>query len=116
MLVGPWARLRTDPVAGLIGRGPAESGVFAEFAPDPGGGESLHALDQHGDDAGALGPDAGLLAATRRYEGAPVWVVTGTSPAGVLAAATLLNAADLRDRYAVAIEGGDVQPLPVTAG
>jgi hypothetical protein len=113
VLVGPWSRLRSDPVAALIGRGPGESGVYAELSSGPGGEARLRALDERGEDAGVLGPDAGLLAATRRYEGPPVWVVTGTSAAGVLAAAGLLNAADLRDRYAVAVDGGHVQPLPV---
>jgi hypothetical protein len=116
VLVGPWSRLRSDPTAALIERGPGESGVYAEFSTDPGGGWRLHALDEHGDDAGALGPDAGLVAATRRYEGPPVWVVTGTSAAGALAAAGLLDAADLRDRYAVAVDDGREQSLPVRGG
>lgn len=116
VLVGTWARLRSDPTAALIGRGPGESGVYAEFSSEPGSGLRLHALDEGGEDAGALGPDAGLVAATRRYEGPPVWVVTGTSAAGVLAAAGLLNAADLRDRYAVAVDGDREVPLPAIGG
>lgn len=116
VLVGPWSRLKEDPTAALIGRGPAESGVFAEFRSEAGGGMRLHALDEHGADAGALGPDAGLLAATRRYEGPPVWVVTGISEAGVRAAAGLLNAKALRDHYAVATDHGREQPLPAVAG
>jgi hypothetical protein len=113
VLVGPWSRLRTDSAAALIERGPAESGVYAEFSSDPGVAPRLRALDEKGDDAGALGPGAGLVAATRRFEGPPVWLVTGTSAAGVRAAAGLLDARDLRDRYAVAIEGGREIPLPV---
>ncbi len=31
VLVGPWARLRTDPAAALIEAGPQDSGVFADF-------------------------------------------------------------------------------------
>lgn len=116
VLVGPWSRVRSDPVAALIGRGPGESGVYAEISVDAAGAVRLHALDESGDDAGELGPDAGLVAATRRYEGAPVWVVTGTSDAGVLAAAGLLNASDLRDHYAVATDAGRLQPLPVPEG
>jgi len=117
VLVGPWSKVRSDPTAALIGRGPGESGVYAAFAPGPGGGPPrLRAFDEGGEEAGSLGPDAGLVAATRRYEGPPVWVVTGNDAAGVLAAAGALSAADLRDRYAVAVEGDRVQPLPVPGG
>ena len=31
VLVGPWARLRSDPAAALIEAGPEESGVYADF-------------------------------------------------------------------------------------
>jgi phosphoserine phosphatase len=60
-----------------------------------------------------LGPDAGLVAATSRYGGLPVWVVTGGSAAGVRAAAESLDAEHLRDHYAVAIEDGKATPLPL---
>ena len=60
-----------------------------------------------------FGPDAGLVAATRRYEAPPIWVVTGATPAAVQAAAGLLDAAKLRDHYAVASEDGKETPLPV---
>ncbi len=33
LLVGPWAAIRDDPVAGQLGGGPASSGVFARFEP-----------------------------------------------------------------------------------
>ena len=57
--------------------------------------------------------DAGLVAATRRYDAPPVWVVSGTSAAGVKRAAGLLDEASLRDHYAVAVEGGEETPLPL---
>ncbi len=53
-----------------------------------------------------FGPGAGLVAATRRYDAPPVWLVTGATARGVRAAAGLLDAPDLRDRYAVATEAG----------
>jgi hypothetical protein len=112
VLVGPWARLRSDPAAALIEAGPGESGVFADFARNDGGYE-LEALDQEGNAARRLGPDAGLVAATRHYDGPPVWVVTGATPAAVQAAAGLLDAAKLRDHYAVATEGGKETSLPL---
>ena len=112
VLVGPWARLRSDPAAAQLESGPAESGVYAELEPDA-GGYSLRGLDEGGAPADDLGPGAGLVAATRRYEGAPVWLVTGGTGAAVRAAAGLLDRADLRDHYAVATEAGKETPLPL---
>jgi hypothetical protein len=76
----------------------------------------LEGFDEAGRRARAFGPGAGLVAATRRYEAPPVWLVTGVTRHGVDAAAGLLDAADLRDRYAVAVEGGQETPLPIGAG
>jgi hypothetical protein len=112
VLVGPWARLRSDPAARLIEAGPEESGVFADFQ-RRGGAYELVGLDQDGAARAELGPEAGLVAATRRYEGPPVWVVTGGTAAAVRAAAELLDTAKLRDHYAVASEDGKETPLPV---
>lgn len=114
VLVGPWAQLRSDPAAALLDKGPAESGVFAEFEPGP-GGLRLHGFDPDGGDSHGFGPDAGLVAATRRLESPPVWLVTGATAAGVRAAAGLLDAAKLRDHYAVASEAGAETPLPIEA-
>jgi hypothetical protein len=112
VLVGPWERLRSDPAAAQLERGPGQSGVYAEFARGA-GGYRLRALDQDGEPARDLGAGAGLVAATRRFESLPVWLVTGATPAGVRAAAGLLSAAKLRHRYAVAVEAGRELPLPV---
>jgi hypothetical protein len=111
VLVGPWARLRDDPAAALVEAGPAESGIFADFEPR-GGRYGLVALDQNGTASRELGPGAGLVAATRRYAGPPVWLVTGGTPAAVRAAAGLLVRRRLRDHYAVATEEGKETPLP----
>jgi Domain of unknown function (DUF4430) len=131
VLVGPWDRVRGDPAAAQIEAGPGASGVFAQFKPLPelhqlfslagrevdavreGGGYALVGLGENGKPARSFGAAAGLVAATRRYEAPPVWVVTGTTEAGVRAAAGLLDAADLRDRYAVAVEAGKETPLPL---
>ncbi len=112
VLVGPWSRLRGDPVAGLLEDGPAESGIFAEFASTP-GGYRLRGLDPAAKPVREFGPDAGLVAATRRYEAPPVWIVTGATNAGVRAAAGLLYSGKLRDHYAVATEAGAEAPLPL---
>jgi len=118
VLVGPWAQVRVDPAAALIEDGPEESGVYADFEQGEGGqgvggGFRLVGLDPAGDAVRDLGPDAGLVAATRRYEAPPVWVVTGGTPAAVQAAAGLLDANTLRDHYALASENGKETPLPV---
>jgi hypothetical protein len=112
VLVGPWARLRSDSAAASIEVGPAESGVFADLE-GHGGTYELIGLDEAGRPARDLGPGAGLVAATRRFEAPPVWVVTGGTQAAVRAAADLLDAADLRDHYAVASVNGKPLPLPL---
>ena len=73
------------------------------------------ALDQGGGEAESLGSNAGLIAATSRYGGLPVWVVTGGTEAGVREAAGALDAEHLRDHYAVAIDHGKTVPLPLEA-
>jgi hypothetical protein len=112
VLVGPWQRLRGDPLAAEIESGPAASGVYADFVRS-GGGFALVGLGEGGDAARRLGGDAGLVAAMRSGEDPPLWIVTGTNPAGTLAAARLLDKAALRDRFAVAFEKGEAIPLPV---
>jgi Domain of unknown function (DUF4430) len=127
MLVGPWDRLRQDPAAQLIEAGPAESGIYAHFEA---GVRPFHeidgkrtnaadyelvALDESGAPALRMGPNAGLVAATSRYGGPPVWFVTGETAAAVRAAAEALDEEHLRDHYAVAIEAEKETPLPVGA-
>jgi hypothetical protein len=112
VLVGPWASLREDPAAAQLDDGPQASGIFARFV-KRGSVEELQGLDEGGEPARSFGPDAGLVAATRRYGAPPVWMVSGGTSRGVLAAARLLDAAHLRDRYAVATEDGRETPLPV---
>lgn len=108
ILVGPWDRVRKDPTARLVEAGPAESGVFADF--DDG---ELVALDEGGEVAETLGTGTGLVAATSRYGGLPVWIVTGGTTAAVRAAAEALDSEHLRDHYAVAVTDGKTTPLPL---
>ncbi|MBS1862654.1 MAG: DUF4430 domain-containing protein [Actinobacteria bacterium] len=115
VLVGPWAKVRSDPAAALVEDGPGESGVYADFE-EEGGAWRLVGLDENGTKARTFGAEAGLVAATRRFEGPPVWVVTGGSGGAVRAAAEALGTADLRDHYAVASEAGTVTPLPLRSG
>jgi len=115
VLVGPWQRIRGDGTAAQIETGPGTSGVYADFV-DAGGGLTLVGLDEGGDLVRRFGHDVGLVAATRSGGAPPLWVVTGTSVAGTLAAARLLDGEALRDRFAVASDGGAEVPLPVGVG
>jgi Domain of unknown function (DUF4430) len=112
VLVGPWARLRDDPAAAQLEEGPQMSGVFVDVAATA-AGYRLRGLDERGEPVRNFGLDAGLVAATRRYEAPPVWIISGATPAGTLAAAQLLSAAQLRGHYAVAIEDGEETSLPL---
>jgi hypothetical protein len=112
VLVGPWRLVREDPAAAQVEAGPQRSGVFVDFRLGP-AGYAMQGLDEGGDVARAFGPEAGLVAATRHGEAPPVWLVMGTDREGVEAAAGLLDAPSLRDRYAVAVEDGREEPLPL---
>ena len=114
LLVGPWARVRADPLAAELDDGPATSGVFARFA-SGGGGWRLELLDPAGETARTLGGGSGLVAGVSRRSEPATWLVTGTDPAGVERAAELLGTDDLSDRYAVATGAArDSIPAPVT--
>jgi hypothetical protein len=111
LVVGTWRDLRGEIVADLLSHGPASSGVYARFAGPT--GTTLDLLDPVGRTVRALGPGAGLIAATAQGPAAPTWLVTGTDPAGVSAAATALNPAALRDRFALAVQGATRLPVPL---
>jgi hypothetical protein len=113
VLVGPWRSIRRQEGARTIDEGTRSSGVYARFSPD---GSRLTLLDAGGRAARELSAGAGLLAATRHAEDAPVWVITGTDPAGVDLAARALQEPVLRDRFAVALSQGGVLALPLAAG
>jgi uncharacterized protein DUF4430 len=110
ILVGPWSALSRTPAGELLAAGPVESGIYARFG--GAGGDQLEALDEGGEVGRRLGPGVGLVAATSRFGGAPIWLVTGGTEAAVQDAAEALDATHLRDHYAVAIEHGKAIPLP----
>jgi Domain of unknown function (DUF4430) len=112
VVVGPWYAVRADSAAAQIEDGPATSGVFCDFEPAGNGSYELVALDAGGEERERLGAGSGLVAAVRDGEEQPTWVVTGTDEAGVDAAIELLEDDSLRDRYAIASEGGRELPLP----
>ncbi len=115
VLVGAWDRLRGDRAAGQLESGPGSSGVYAELAacPRSPGGWSLSILGSDGVPREQLS-DAGVVAAVREGEDQPTWLVTATSDAALPDAVDLLGVEDLRDRYAVAGDGGEALPIPAS--
>ena len=107
IVVGPWNKIKTDPAASLLGKGPQASGVFAK-ATDGG----IQLLDEAGKVTSTL-TGGGLIAATRFQDQQPTWIVTGDDDAGVEAAAASLREDILENRFAVAIDHGRGVPLPV---
>jgi hypothetical protein len=115
LLVGPWAQLRSDPVAAQLDDGPEASGVFARFERFR-SRYGLLALDERGEVAREDASDAGLVAALRRGDGPATWLVTGTDVGGVAEAAAALDRERLAHRYALlAAPDGDL-PLPAEQG
>ncbi len=113
LLVGPWASIAGVKTVRAIADGPRSSGVYVRFSPD---GKTLTVLDEQGSATRNLTAGAGLIAATRSGEEAPVWVVTGTNEAGVELAAEAFGRASLHDRFALAVapDGADL-PVPASA-
>ncbi len=114
LLVGRWALVRGDTAVDELRGGPSANGVFARFEGPADGGYHLLALDAAGAPRRDLGPQAGLVAALRRGDEPPTWIVTGSGQAAVRRAASLLDERSLRDRYAVAQPPrGDPLALPL---
>jgi uncharacterized protein DUF4430 len=111
VIVGRWADVRRDAVARRLERGPRTSGVFARAAPT---GDSIVLLDEDGRPVRTLRVGAGLVAATSVQAQAPTWVVTGTDDVGLAAAAAALTEDRLQQHFALAVDGGQDVPLPVT--
>jgi len=113
VLVGPWAAVAGDPGARSVKLGPRASGVYARFSAD---GRSLTLLDPAGRAVRTLTAGAGLIAATRQGEDAPVWLLTGTDAAGVELAARAFEQATLSHRFAVALTPAGALAVPQGGG
>jgi len=112
ILVGRWVDMDLDSDAVNLRKEPSTSGVFAQFVIRD-GAEHLLGLDQEANEVQDYGPDAGLVAASRRNDGPPVWFITGGSDAGVAAAASALTTEDLQQRYAAVVSDGRIASLPL---
>ena len=112
IVVGTWSEIRSEVAAELVAHGPGASGVYARFTGP--GGNALQLLDPSGHVARTLGAGAGLIAATADSSSVPTWMITGTDPAGVLAAARALTPQALHDHFALAVDGSARVPVPVS--
>lgn len=110
VVAGLYSAIRNDETVRNLENGPQASGVYARPAPD---GRTIDVLDPQGRVARTLGPGSGLVAATRFEGGRPVWIVTGTDEAGVLAAADALREGDLGGSFALGIADGQAVDVPL---
>jgi Domain of unknown function (DUF4430) len=114
VVVGEWEDVRRDNAIGKLEDGPAQSGVFARVHRGESGYE-IDVLDPRGRVTATLRDGSGIVAATRFENDQPTWAVSGTDSAGVDRAIRLLEAATLRNRYAVAADAGGSHALPSQA-
>ena len=117
VLVGTFSQLQGTIAAELMEapRGnPKTSGVYAQFLVGK-QGQALELDNPAGDIAATYHGSIGLVAAIEQPGlNEPVWLVSGTDPAGVDAAAKALTVAKLADHFAVAVlPGGKVMALPL---
>jgi hypothetical protein len=109
VVVGTWDDIRAEVAATLVAKGPSASGVYARFTSSG----ALQLLDTRGNVARTIATGGGLVAATADSQSAPTWLITGTDPSAVAAAARAVNERTLRNRFAVAVAGARVIPIPL---
>jgi hypothetical protein len=113
LVVGPWREVRSDLVARPLESGPGTTGVYARPSAS---GDRIDLLDARGNAVRTLRAGGGVVAATSLAGAAPTWVLTGTDAAGTLAAARSLTERALRNRFALALDGGRAVSLPLARG
>lgn len=113
IVVGTWTEVAPELAAELIAHGPGASGVYAHFTGPA--GSSLALENPAGTVVRTLGAGAGLVAATADTSSVPTWLITGTDVAGVTAASRAFTAQALHDHFAVAVQGNQRLPVPLTS-
>jgi Domain of unknown function (DUF4430) len=112
LVVARWPAARIVRGASGLEQGPETTGVFARFAAE---GRSLELLDERGEVARRVKPGdgVGLVLAMRPLEDELLWLVTALDDEGLEAGVRALDAARLRDAFAVAVRGRTVEKLPI---
>jgi Domain of unknown function (DUF4430) len=112
VVVGTWQNAKVVRSAAELEDDPDESGVFARFADD---GRTLELLDETGRTARTVrsGDGTGIVAATRPTDEELVWLVIALDDEGLEAAARALDERRLRNAFAVAATGAEVEKLPL---
>ena len=114
LAVARWPEARIVRGASGLEEGPETTGVFARFDRE---GRSIELLDEQGEVARTVRPGdgVGLVLALRPLEEELVWLATGLDDEGVAAAVRALTEEDLRDAFAVAVQGRTVEKLPLVS-
>jgi hypothetical protein len=112
LVVARWPRSRVVRGAAGLEDGPETTGVFARFSRD---GTSLDLLDEHGETARRVkrGDGVGLVLALQPRAEELVWLVTALDDEGLAAGVRALDQQKLRDAFAVAVTGDQVEKLPL---
>jgi hypothetical protein len=112
LVVARWPQARGVRGASELENDPESSGVFARFSDD---GSTLELLDDHGDTARRVhrGDGVGLVFALQPRAEELLWVVTALDEKGLEAGVEALEASELRDAFAVAVEDGRALKLPL---
>jgi hypothetical protein len=114
MIVGAWNDIQgLDGVPDLTRPGDS-NGAFAQFAKN---GKTLTPFSADGSAGKAMSDSAGLLAAFASAGGVD-WIATGTDAEAASSAAQLLGnqSGKLKNRFAMAVDNGQEQALPLGAG
>jgi Domain of unknown function (DUF4430) len=114
LAVARWPEARIVRGASGLEEGPETTGVFARFDRD---GRWIELLDERGEVARTIHPGdgVGIVLAMRPLEEELVWLATGLDDEGVAAAVRALDENDLRDAFAVAVDGRTVEKLPLVS-
>ena len=112
LVVARWPRARIVRGASTLEEGPEASGVFARFTGD---GNTLELLDEDGKTARTVrrGDGVGLVLAMQPRAEELVWIVTALDDEGLEAGVRALDEGKLRDAFAVAATGDEVEKLPL---
>jgi hypothetical protein len=110
LVVARWPRARGVRGASGLGEGPEATGVFARFRDG-----TLELLDERGRTARTVrrGDGVGLVLALQPRAEELVWIVTALDERGLDAGVRALSERSLRDAFAVAATGNEIEKLPL---